>query len=199
MAVACQAVGGVASLLGHPQGAATSCRGPAGPSPHTALLAMSLVSPHQASVARPWAQSLLRPCSLSPTGSGPPWPHLFGAPPPPQDCGRQGAAERGPGTCVGSTSQSLVPQSHRGLGKVSRTLSSSLCVQKSGRFRENPGVGAAVLQTLDTWGADHPCPQGMDNESPTDNGQVQEQTLLPLVCSPGKAFRSPTCLGDSGA
>ena len=144
-------------------------------------------------------QTLLRPCSLSPTGSGPPWPHLFGAPPPPQDCGRQGAPERGPGTCVGSTSQSLVPQSHPGLGKVSRTLSSSLRVQKSGRFRENPGVGAAVLRTLDTWGADHPCPQGMDNESPTDNRQVQERTLLPLVGGPGKAFRSPTCRGDSGA
>lgn len=58
---------------------------------------------------------------------------------------------------------SLWSPGHR---QPSRTLSPH--VQKLGQFGENPGVGAAVPSTLDTWGADHPHSRDMANKSPTD-------------------------------
>lgn len=154
------------------------------PSPHTALLAM-LVSPLLASAARPWAQSLLCPCSLLPAGSEP-HPHS-------QDCGRLGATERGPGTCTGSASQSPVPQSHLGLDRVARTLGSSPHVRKS-------GVGAAVPQTPDTRGADHPCPRDAANELPTDTSKSRRFRLFYVTRTqgklsevhPGEGARGPT-------
>lgn len=153
-------------VWGHPQGATTSCQGPAGPFPSITVPVTPSVSPDKAGATDPG----LGPCS-NPT----PWltqmtalasPPLLSPTPVPVSGGGYEPVTEAWDVCTGPTSQPLAPQTgHQGLCSL-RLQVRKLQVQ----CQENPGVGLQGLWT--PGGADKPHPWETASKSPSPTADI---------------------------
>ena len=153
---------------GTPHGVTTACHGPAWPFSTRVLLVMSLVSPYQASTARPRAQSRL-PLLLATHRLR---AHVFRV---------QGLGQLSTTEAQGPAGTPLLSLRFPGCRQPVQDRQQ----QKLGQSGENPG---------DTWGdsghigADRPRSQDMANKSPTDKAKIRS---YPFHAIPGKLSGVP--------